>query len=492
MSTPIKSSHHLIGRASVNLAGSVLQGILALALIPMATFVLGPEDYGVYGMAVVVVALVAAVCETGSAYVLYGNYPALNEPRRARLQFTLIALALFLGLLATVVILLIWPILAHNVPLLSQLTRSETWLLCLTIPLRTIWSIMNPILIVRERSEWLAASLLLQSAVNMLVILVCLYLLETGRSALFWGQSAGLLACIVVPMILLHRSLWAPLEMQWLRLVHGVALGAWIAGLVENARATLESALIVKAVSGEALGNYNNARLYQGLMTQGANAFANVLWPIALKEAQLANGRFSRIRPIWDLVYAGLACAGVGAVFLGDELVSLLTHGKFVQAGAWLPWLVMYVLLQNSGKPVTAILHAAKKGNLYSRIRISTVLVAMLALLVLVPTYGVEAVLVVAIAEMLLMRVWLALAARQISVIPFQDQWVVIGCLLIVGCWCLEQNLKLSLADRLMIAGGLSCIVTAALVLSMRITLGPDWRPFLYGRKALDSEKTHV
>ena len=481
-----------MSRVSVNLTASLLQGLLGLALIPMATFVLGPLDYGVYGMAVVVLALVVAVCETGSAYVLYGHYTALDEPGRARLQSTLLALALLLGSLAAVVVLLAWPMLARHVPLLSELTRSETWLLCLTLPLRTTWSIMNPILIVRERSEWLAVSLLIQSVVNMLVILACLYLLETGRSALFWGQWAGLLVCVVVPVVLLRRTVWAPLQLRWLRQVRGVALGAWLAGLVDNTRATLESALIVKAVSGEALGNYNHARVYQGFMTQGTNAFANVLWPISLKEAQLADSRFARIRPPWDLVYAGLACMGVGAVFLGDEVVSLLTHGKFVQAGAWLPWLVVYVLLQNAGKPATAVLYAAKKGNLYSGIRIFTVLVAMLALLLLVPAYGVEAVLMVVIAEMLVTRVWLAVAARRLGVVPFQDQWVVVGCLLTVGCWCLEQAHDLSLEDRYAAVGGLSGIVIAALVLSMRITLGPDWQRLLRGRKALNSEETHV
>jgi O-antigen/teichoic acid export membrane protein len=492
MSVSTKPSRHLMSRVSVNLTASLLQGLLGLALIPMATFVLGPQDYGVYGMAVVVLALVVAVCETGSAYVLYGHYTALDEPGRARLQSTLLALALLLGSLAAVVVLLAWPMLARHVPLLSELTRSETWLLCLTLPLRTTWSIMNPILIVQERSEWLAVSLLLQSVVNMLVILACLYLLETGRSALFWGQWAGLLVCVVVPVVLLRRTVWAPLQLRWLRQVRGVALGAWLAGLVDNTRATLESALIVKAVSGEALGNYNHARVYQGFMTQGTNAFANVLWPISLKEAQLADSRFARIRPPWDLVYAGLACMGVGAVFLGDEVVSLLTHGKFVQAGAWLPWLVVYVLMQNAGKPATAVLYAAKKGNLYSGIRIFTVLVAMLALLLLVPAYGVEAVLMVVIAEMLVTRVWLAVAARRLGVVPFQDQWVVVGCLLTVGCWCLEQALDLSLEDRYAAVGGLSGIVIAALVLSMRITLGPDWQRLLRGRKALNSEETHV
>lgn len=483
---------HLISRASINLLASLLQGLLGLALIPMATFVLGPEDYGVYGMAVVVVALVVAVCETGSAYVLYGHYPALDEFGRAQLQSTLIALAFFLGLLAAVVVLLGWSMLARQVPLLSELTRSEIWLLCLTLPLRTTWSIMNPILIVRQRSEWLAASLLLQSVVNMLVILACLYLLETGRSALFWGQCAGLLVCTALPLALLRRSVWVPVKMQWLRQVRGVALGAWFAGLVDNTRATLENALIVKAASGEALGNYNHARVYQGLMTQGTNAFANVLWPIALKEAQLANSRFAHIRPAWDLVYAGLACVGVGAVFLGEEVVSLLTHGKFVLAGAWLPWLVVYVLLQNSGKPATAMLYAANKGNLYSRIRIFTVMVAMLALWALVPGYGVEAVLFVVIAEMLMTRVWLAVAARRIGLVPFQDHLVVVGSLLTVACWYIERIVDLSSAERYVVVLTVSCTVLSALLLSIRIRLGPDWLRFLRGRKTLNFEETHV
>lgn len=126
MSAPTKPSRHLISRVSVNLTASLLQGLLGLALIPMATFVLGPQDYGVYGMAVVVLALAVAICETGSAYVLYGHYPALDEPERARLQSTLLALAFLLGLLAAVVVLSAWPMLARHVPLLSELTRSET------------------------------------------------------------------------------------------------------------------------------------------------------------------------------------------------------------------------------------------------------------------------------------------------------------------------------------------------------------------------------
>ena len=492
MSPSSTNSRRLISRVSVNIVGSLLQGLLGLALIPMTTFVLGPKDYAVYGMAQVVLSLVVAFCETGSAYVLYGRYHILDESGRARLQSTLLALSFLLGLLAAAVVMLVWPMLARHVPLFSELTRSEKWLMCLALPLKTTWSIINPILIVRQRSEWLAGSLLFQSAVNMLVISACLYLFETGRSALFWGQWAGLLVCTAISVMILRRSLWAPLEMQWLREVRGVAFGAWFAGLIENVRTTLESVFIVKAVSAEALANFNHARLYQGLMTQGTNAFANVLWPIALEEAQLANSLFTRIRPFWDLVYVGLTCVGVGVVFLGDEVVSLLTHGKFVQAGAWLPWLVVYVLLQNSGKPATAVLYAANKGSLYSRIRIFTVMVAMLALWTLVPGYGVEAVLFVVIAEMLMTRVCIAVAAQRIRFVPFQDHWVVVGFLLTLGCWYIEKAIYLSSVERYFVVLTVSCIVLPALLLSFRIRLGPDWLLFLRRSKTLIMEEKNV
>jgi len=487
-----KYSHHLMKGVSLNLIANFIQGLLTLALIPIATLVLGPQDYAVFGMAVVVVALAVALCETGSAYVLYGHYQVLNESGRARLQSTLLTLALLLGLVAMFLVLLVWPILVRNVPLFTELTQAEMWLLCLTLPLKTVWSILNPILISRGRSDWLAFCLLLQSVVGLLAILSCLYLFEIGRSALFWGHWAGLFVCVITALTFLRRSVLAPFKKHWLKQVHGVAFRAWFVGLAEHTRSLIESALIVKAFSSEALGNYNHAKVYQGLTAQGTNAFANYLWPIALKEARDGESRFIRIRPAWDLVYVGLTCIGFGAVFLGDELVSLLTHGKFLEAGAWLPWLVVYTLLQNAGKPATAILFVARKSNYYSNIRIITVLLAILALLVLIPIFGVEAVLSVGIFEMLIFRVFISVEARRVRPVPFQDQWVVAGCLLIFVCWYLESSLQLSLMDRCSAFMGLSCTIFAIQLLNLPALHKSNWCYKLFGRKRPDSEKKHV
>ena len=473
----------ILGRISINLVASLLQGLIGLALIPLVTLILGPRDYGVYGLASTVVALVASACETGLAFILYGHFHALDEFRRARLQSTLLAMALMMGLLGMAGLFSIWSILTHYIPLLSDLTRSERWLLCFTLPLVTTWSIVNPILIIRQQSAWLSASLLLQSLAGALTILTCLYLFQIGRPALFWGQWLGMSVSLVFSIALLGRSAWAPLDLSYLRQVVVVAPGAWFARLLESAKSTLESALIVKSVSGEALGIYNHARSYQALLTQGTNSFANVLWPIALKEAQTANTRFARIRTTWDFVYVGLACAGVGAVFFGHEMVSALTHGKFIQAGGWLPWLVVCVLLQNAGKPATARLYAAKMSNLYSSIRMLTMTIALVGLYILVPDYGVEAVLAVAIAEMLILRVCLGVAARRIGIVPFQDQWVIIGCLIIMFCWYVGWSFELSLAERYVAAVGLWSILLSGLYLWVRKTRPPDWQRSLLGQE---------
>jgi O-antigen/teichoic acid export membrane protein len=471
-------SRRLIGNVSFNLLANLLQGLLAIALIPLTTFLLGPEDYGVYGLAVVTVALIVAMCETGSAYVLYGSYHSLDPAHRASLQSTLLVLALALGLLAGSVTFLAWPTLVHYLPFLSKLTLAERWLFCSIVPLRTAWSIVTPILIVKQRSEWLAGAVLLQSAVAFIVILACLYVFDFGRAALFWGQAIGLIVCLGFSFILLRKDGCAPLRKQWLREMRLVAARSWLAGFVGGGRSVLDSLMIAKFVGIDVLGNYTHARVYQGLLTQGTNAFANVLWPIALKEAKCEGSSFARIRPAWDLVYTGLTCAGIGAVFLGNQLVTFLTHDKFLQAGAWLPWLVIYVLLQNAGKPATAMLWATKKGNFYSNIQTVTMLAAMLLVLAFVSTYGIVAVLTITIVEMLMMRVLVGVFARRVGLVPFQDQRVILGCLIIVGCWMLEPLFELSFFTRVALFVGLSFIALLSLVQPLRGRTASELKPF--------------
>lgn len=444
-------SSRLAGQVMTNLVANMVQGVLGVALIPLATRILGPEDYGVYGMALVVVGLVVALCETGAAYVLYGHFVDVQEGERRELFSSLLTLSAVTGAVAAALLWILWPLLGRFDGILASLSPLEKVLVCLAVPCRTMWAIASPILIAQMRSNWVAVCILLQAVTVFSVVLVSLYVFGQERAALFWGNIAGAAAALALALFAIGRSAWATPRLHWLRKVVRMVPGAWLAGLTDNLRATVESAAVVQAAGSAGLGNYNHARLYHGLLMQGTNAFANVLWPHALQDAKDLSSQFVRVRLGWNLVYLCLTLAGLVFVFFGEFIVALLTNGKFGQAAAWVPFLVIYLLIQNAGKPATAVLYAANRGNTLSALRIVTTSAAIGALLILVPQFGVSAALAIGIAEMVLTRVLVQLAARRIQPIPFQDQWVLLGCVVISAAWWLTYLIAMTGTERLVL-----------------------------------------
>lgn len=454
-------SSRLAGQVTTNLTANVVQGLLGIALIPLATRILGPEEYGTYGMAIVVAGLVVALCETGAAYVLYGHFSDVRDDGRRELFSSLLALSAATGTVAAALLWLLWPLLDHFDSTMAALSPLERALLCLAVPCRTMWAIASPILIAQMRSNWVAVCILLQAVTVFSVVLVSLYVFGQGRAALFWGNMAGAAATLALALFAIGRSAWAAPRLHWLRKVVRIAPGAWLAGLADNLRATVESAVVIRVAGSAGLGNYNHARLYHGLLMQGTNAFANVLWPIALQDAKDPSSQFMRIRLAWNFVYLCLTLIGLVFVFFGEFIVALLTNGKFDQAAAWVPFFVVYLLVQNSGKPATALLYAANRGNTLSALRIVTTSVAIGALLILVPQFGVPAALAIGITEMALTRVLVQLAARRIQAVSFQDQWVLLGCVVISSAWWLTHSLVMAGAVRL----GLFALACAVLLM---------------------------
>jgi len=461
-------SRRFTGQVMANLVANVMQGLLGVALIPLATRILGPEDYGVYGMAIVVVGLVGAFCETGASYVLYGHFTDLQEGERRELFSTLLALCAATGIVAAALLWALWPLLGRFDSILASLTPMEKALACLAIPCRTIWAIASPILIAMIRSNWVAACVLVQAGTGFAVVLLSLYVFGQERAALFWGNTAGAAAGVSLALYAIGRSAWAAPRLRWLLKVAWLAPGAWLAAVADNLRATVESGAIARATGSASLGNYNHARLYPGLLMQGTNAFGNVLWPIALQEAKDRSSQFLRLRLAWNFVYLCLTLAGLVFVFFGEHIISLLTNGKFEQAASWVPFLVIYLLIQNAGKPATAVLFNSNRGNTLSALRIASTSSAIVAILMIVPRFGVAAAIAISIAEMTLMRIFVQISARRIQTTPFQDQWVLLGCAAISIAWLLVNSVALSGAERI----GLFALTCAVLLVTASRAMG--------------------
>ena len=415
-----------------NIAGNFIQGFITLILIPITTKILDAEDYGIFGIGLVILNLSTAICETGSSYLIYAYIQKISHKRRCELFSTFILMAGIIGCIVSAILYSIWILLRAELEFFSQFSELEIVLVCAAIPLRAIWIVAVPILVSVKKSRVIAISLISQSALNFCIVTTSLFILDLGRLSLFIGNTASNLISIMICIIYLGKFYIARPRLFWIKKSKSIALGAWCAGVIESCRAVLESALLQKFVGISLLGSFFHARLYQGMIMQGTNAFNNVLWPLALEESKIKSSSFKAVRDGWNFAYFGITVIGLLSAFYGFEIVGYISNNKFNAASSWIPWLVIYSLIQNSGKPATAVLFHSNKGNLLSKIRIILLVLDMIALYFLVPYYGIESVIAISIFDMLFMRFIIRISADKIQKIPFTDWMIVLGIFLII------------------------------------------------------------
>lgn len=161
-------------------------------------------------------------------------------------------------------------------------------------------------------------------------------------------------------------------------------------------------------------------------------AVANSVWPITLAYARSGDRDFLRTRIGWNATHLMLAAIGVGMATLGAHLISLLTHDKFTEAYVLATLWIVYLIVQNTGKPQTAIFYAFGAGATYARIQAFAMLCGTGFLVFLVPAIGMYGAFCAALAQQLIMRIAVQRFARAIRPAPFQDQWAIAGAALIL------------------------------------------------------------
>lgn len=436
-------------RALLYLYSSVLQAVLAFVALPLATIVLGPADYGLYALVTSVALAFATVSDLGQNIVFSGHYSHANTAERGAMLTSTLVVSLAMAGVAIVFFVATWPWFAHLVGIGQDV---GSYILCAAtfIPLRAINTTVSQYFAVAARSGSAAVLIGVQAVGNFVVTMISLFVLDYGVLSLFLGSAAGMFMAAVGGVILLRDSLTLSVEARWIFLLLRVAPSSMVAAASENARTAIENSLLARFVGTSSLGLWSHARQYYGLLMQGTNAVAYVLWPKALDEAR--NGeRFEVVGRAWNVIYLWLVLAGVFFALFGREVVSILTNGKFVDAAIWVPVWIAYLLLQNSGKAATATVYAMKRGVWAANFRIITLAPCVPALWFLVPRIGIAGVMVVLFSEMLLFRILIAYSARKIRRIPFQDGWVLAGSALVMGLGWFVANTSLGFSTRVLL-----------------------------------------
>lgn len=482
MSYPLHGGFPL--KVFVYFGASAFQAVLSIALLPLATQVLGPAEYGSYAYAMAVTALASALSDPGGGIVLSGHYGVAQTEDRRRMLSTILVASTGLASGIGVTLYFAWPLLALASGNQQVVSATGVVLACLSVPLRAMIASGTSILVLQARSGLVGTITLAQASLTFAGSLLGLFWWRLGADALLLGNTVGMIAGALV-MAGIFRTQFAKPSAIWFRRLALVAPSALAAGITDGLRPVIESAVLVRGSGMNGLGLYNHSKVYYSYLMQVTNAFAYALWPQALAEARTGDGHFAPIERAWNAIYLLLTAAGMVFAAFGGEIVALLTNGKFGQSAFWIPIWVAYLLIQNSGKAATAILFAAGYGGSVSHLRAGTVLCSLVIMVFLVPRWGISAAVGIAIADIVLFRVLIHFAARRIQAVPDLDRWCFGGCVLIGVSTAVFHGLPMSFLDRC----GILVFSLALLALAGRHIISDGWRQLqavfaLRGRKA--------
>lgn len=339
---------------------SIVQGGAAIMLVPITTSFLEPADFGVFALVAAITLPVKAFAATGAQWVIGGNYFHVEGAERRTLVFNVLAADLALrSLLILLVYLMGEPILRAVVTEYHpaylgylHLALAATWA-------GSLWPTVSFLLTLQGRPRRFALLSLIQIAANIVVTVTCL-VLGQGVKSLFLALLITNLISLVFEVATVWSSVIFSVKVRWLREIFGTGMHATPGGLAEMVNNMVDKVVIQRFAGIGILGLYSHSLLYQAIFKMFTSALSSTLTPHSLQifSRDLDTAPVERTLSWW---YGMLAVMGVGVALFADELVNMLTHGKFAGSAPLVGIWYLLVFSTSHGIPYATFLMARKR-----------------------------------------------------------------------------------------------------------------------------------
>jgi O-antigen/teichoic acid export membrane protein len=340
---------------------SIVQGgVTLLLLVPVTTYFLDPEDFGVFALVVAITIPVKAFAATGAQWMIGGNYFHVAEAERRTLLFNVLAVDLALRSLLILLIYLMGETILRSVVTEYQpvylnylhLALAATWA-------GSLWPTISFLFTVQGRPKHFALISLIQIAVNGVTTVICLAVLELGVESLFFALLVTNLISLIFEVTIIRHSVAFSLKLRWLREILRTGMHATPGGLAEMASNMADKIIIQRFAGIGALGLYSHSLQYLAIFKMLSSALNNTMAPRSLRifSQGLHTTPLELALTTW---YGMLALMGVGVALFADELITLLTHGKFTASASLVPIWYLLVFSTAHAIPYATFLTARK------------------------------------------------------------------------------------------------------------------------------------
>lgn len=266
---------------------------------------------------------------------------------------------------------------------------------------------------------------------------------------------------------------------MWARKVLVSGLSMMPPNLVGNIQIYLERFLITRYGGIGPLGIYEHAKRYRHLLGVGVGAFSRSQWPASLEEAGEKELSFAGTRRVWDGLYVLTALAGLSFVCLGDRLISVLTHGKFVESYPLAIVWIIYLQMTGMQRPQVAVMYAKGLGAKYSSFHLASIGLSIALMLFFIPRIGPLAGVVSFVAQEAMFRGSLYVYCKVKFGVPWFDQWAWVGVLFVSAGYLLTKLTGPAIEARFF----LLAILSLTLIFNGRRPLAPVFQTIPWVRR---------
>jgi O-antigen/teichoic acid export membrane protein len=460
MTLLLSIQRRFLGRVATLAIAIALSAGLSLALLQLTTRVLHAADYGAYALLMALVGLVSAAMDGGAALLVPMHYRTASASERGRIFVSVAGLGAAGAVAGGLLLCSLWilqngALSDHSIPVITIALAAAL------MPMRVVTNNAVMVLSATGRSSAIAAQMICQACVVFVGTLGALFGFGMAGESLLIGATCGQFVAMCACLLVLgfHGELSLP-SGRWFRHAMTSAPTTGAAGFIEGSRGLGEGAML-SALSGlHATGILSHARLYFNLLMTLTSAVSHNIWARTLEDARNPHSDFETTRSAWTPVQIIISCTAIVFVFLGKNIVDVVSNGKLTEAASYVPLLFIMALIQVTEQPTMAIVSTSDRASSATWFRTLLMLIFFIILYPTIALFGINAIVVVCIIEAVAYRIFMRIVASRIRLVPFQDEVAVFGGFAVISALAYQHLVTPPLGIQLtLIVVGIAMVI---------------------------------
>lgn len=445
--------------------------LLRLASIYITSHFVGPEEFGQAALFVVLATLVGTVAGCTTGYLL-NEYCTPHRPAPPGVVTTALLIEAGLGS-ATFVLMLGGVAVFHNwLPELQPLWSVTVLVtLLLTVWANSAWSVAVHIVAANGYAGLYFLAIFGSASGSLAASAAYFTLVDPTFEGILVGNLAGVAVTALVSVVAFRRGHLRPGVRRDVLARAQRLLGMGLAAnFSDGVTPAVEKFTLVHFGGNFFVGIVTHAQAYRQMVTTAAKTFQLSSWPVLLRIGKLNPPPPAAVRNVgryWSQIHFAMGLGGVGLALVIEDLVAVLTHGKFVEAAPLIMFYLPAIFVQYSGRLETAILFGNGQGNLLSRCTVIAAVFFAIAVIPAVWALGLYGAVAATFGRELIYRTLVVRYAARIRQTPFNDYFAIVACVMVVGASVLVFETDVALNWRIggAILFALAAVSTALLSL---------------------------